>query len=77
MVDICFCGHAGRLADREPIYAGDGEWGLLCPACGHLDRLAWLPEATRGALLDEAARRIGMRAANRSDDGSSRPARAA
>jgi hypothetical protein len=77
MVDICFCGHAGRLADREPIYAGDGEWGLLCPACGRLDRLAWLPEAARGALLTEAARRAGERAASHPDDGKSRPARAA
>jgi hypothetical protein len=40
--EICFCGWVGELEDREPVYAGDGEWGLGCPNCGHLDRLeAW------------------------------------
>ena len=27
--EICFCGWVGELEDREPVYAGDGEWGLL------------------------------------------------
>jgi hypothetical protein len=55
--DVCFCGWRGEMADREPIYAGDGEWGLLCPTCGHLDRLIGWPEAARHWTLSEAARR--------------------
>ena len=55
--DICFCGWRGEMADREPIYAGDGEWGLRCPDCGHLDRLISCPEAARHRTLNEAARR--------------------
>ena len=40
MREVCFCGHAGALADREPIYAGDGEWGVACPAADRPDRAA-------------------------------------
>lgn len=55
--EACFCGRVGELEDREPVYAGDGDWGLRCPACGHLDRLETWPEAARRATLAEAARR--------------------
>jgi hypothetical protein len=68
MRETCFCGWAGLLTDREPIYAGDGEWGLICPACRRLDRLEWLPAEARHALLADAAQR-----AREAD----RPARAA
>ena len=57
MREVCFCGWAGDVADRAPVYAGDGDWGLECPGCGHLDRLAWLPDEARARTMAEAARR--------------------
>ncbi|MDP9375622.1 MAG: hypothetical protein M3Q65_24870, partial [Chloroflexota bacterium] len=54
MREVCFCGWAGDLEDRMPVYAGDGEWGLECPKCRHLDRLHWLPEHIRQRVLDGA-----------------------
>lgn len=53
--EICFCGWVGELEDREPVYAGDGEWGLGWPMCGHLDRLEAWSEAARSWILAEAA----------------------
>jgi len=55
--ESCFCGRIGELEDREPVYAGDGEWGLRCPMCGHLDRLEAWSQAARAWMLAEAARR--------------------
>jgi hypothetical protein len=57
--EVCFCGWEGEMEDREPVYAGDGDWGLACPACGHLDRLDGWPEAARRWTLAEAALRRG------------------
>jgi hypothetical protein len=57
MRETCFCGRTGDIADREPVYLGDGEWGLACLACGHLDRRELFPEATHRLLLDEARER--------------------
>ena len=57
--ESCFCGWAGELEDGEPIYAGDGEWGLRCPMCDHVDRLEAWSTAARAATLAEAARRRG------------------
>lgn len=57
MHEACFCGWTGALAEREPTYLGDGDWGLTCPRCGHLDRLAGWPTAAREALVAEARRR--------------------
>jgi hypothetical protein len=57
MSESCFCGWSGAIVDRMPVYAGDGEWGLACPRCGHLDELAWLPAPARAGMLAEAARR--------------------
>jgi hypothetical protein len=57
MHEVCFCGRTGALAEREPIYLGDGDWGLAGPRCGHLDRLDSWPPATRAALVAEAWRR--------------------
>ena len=57
--ESCFCGWIGDLEDREPVYAGDGEWVLRCPVCGHLDRLEAWSAAARAATLAEAARRRG------------------
>jgi hypothetical protein len=59
--EVCFCGWVGEIADREPVYAGDGDWGLSCPTCGHLDRLEDWSEAGRRRILAEAARRRGSR----------------
>jgi hypothetical protein len=55
--EICFCGWVGEVEDREPVYAGAGEWGLRCPMCGHVDRLEDWSEAARAWTLAEAARR--------------------
>jgi hypothetical protein len=55
--EVCFCGWEGEIEDREPVYAGDGEWGLRCPTCGHLDRLESWPEAARRWTMAEATRR--------------------
>jgi hypothetical protein len=55
--EICFCGWVGEVEDRVPVYVGDGEWGLSCPMCGHLDRLEAWSEAARSWTLAEAARR--------------------
>lgn len=65
MNEVCFCGWAGETADRAPVYAGDGEWGLACPTCGHLDLLDGLPTEARRQLLAEAARRMARQEAAR------------
>jgi hypothetical protein len=57
MREVCFCGWSGDVQDRLPIYLSDGDWGLVCPDCGHIDYLSWLPEAARRATLLEAERR--------------------
>ena len=61
MREVCFCGRQGDVEDREPVYAGDGEWGLACPSCGHLDRLDALRDEARRGMLEEAARRHAAR----------------
>ncbi|HEX5504282.1 MAG TPA: hypothetical protein VFW96_16775 [Thermomicrobiales bacterium] len=61
MRETCFCGRAGEIEDREPVYAGDGEWALACPACGHLDHLRCLTPAARHRTLTEAMRRHATR----------------
>jgi hypothetical protein len=57
MREVCFCGWSGEIADRLPIYRGDGEMGLACPDCGDVDRLDWLPEAARRATFLDAVLR--------------------
>ena len=61
MREACFCGWAGDVEDREPVYAGDGEWGLRCPNCGHADLLHWLPEGAKRGTLEGAQRRWNAR----------------
>ncbi len=63
MREVCFCGRQGEVEDREPVYAGDGEWALACPGCGHLDRLDALRDEARRLTLEEATRRQGERRA--------------
>ena len=58
MREVSFCGRVGEIEDREPVVA-DGGPALRCPseACGHLDRLDWLPEEARRHAFEEAERR--------------------
>jgi hypothetical protein len=57
MHEASFCGRTGLIAERGPTCLGDGDGGLTCPRCGHLDRLEGLPAAARDALVAEARRR--------------------
>ena len=59
MQESCYCGRTGEISDREPVALDDGATGLACPdkACGHIDRLEWLPEDTRRLILIEIERR--------------------
>ena len=61
MREVCFCGWSGDVEDRLPMYLSDGDWGLVCPACGQVDLLLWLPEAARRATLREAVSRQDAR----------------
>ena len=65
--ESCFCGRVGNLEDREPVYAGAGEWALSCPMCGHLDRLEAWSEAARSCTLAEAAWRRESTLESKSD----------
>ena len=58
MREVCFCGRVGEIEDREPVDA-DGGPALRCPseACGHLDRLDWLPRDALWPILKEAFER--------------------
>jgi len=60
MREACFCGWTGKLAERKPAYLGNGDWGLTCPRCGHLDRLELWPIDVREELVAEARRRADL-----------------
>jgi hypothetical protein len=57
--EACYCGRIGEFEDREPILDESGRWALRCSndACGHVDRLEWLPEEAGLLLWGEARRR--------------------
>ena len=59
MRESCYCGRNGEISDRVPVVLDDGTTGLACPseACGHTDRLEWLPEDARRLVFEEAARK--------------------
>jgi hypothetical protein len=57
MREVCFCGRAGELEDRQPILEGEGRWMLICPECGRLDDLTWLSEEAGLLVWGEARRR--------------------
>ena len=57
MREVCFCGWHGALEERDLVYAGDGEWGLECPGCRHLDRVSWLPAHLRDDIFSTAHHR--------------------
>lgn len=63
MREACYCGRTGEIADREPVFGGNGRPALRCPdeACSHLEYLEWLPEAGRNAIFAEAVRRSDQR----------------
>jgi hypothetical protein len=63
MREACFCGRIGEVEDREPVTTATGEPALRCPdkACGHTDRLEWLPEETRRRVVEVAAMRSATR----------------
>ena len=64
MREVCFCGWSGDVVDRLPIYLGERDWGLVCPDCGQIDSLSWLPEAARETtILEGASRRDAIEAA--------------
>ncbi len=53
MKEDCFCGRAGDLEHREPVFDRDGERALRCPGCGHLEYLRWLPNDIRLLVLED------------------------
>jgi hypothetical protein len=57
MREVCYCGRTSELEDRMPVVTGDGARALACPACGHEDRLEWLPEHTRMLVMEGAKRK--------------------
>lgn len=57
MREVCFCGRAGRLEDREPVLDDSCRWALRCPDCGHLDDLRWLSWEASLMVWGEAKRR--------------------
>ena len=59
MQESCYCGRTGEISDREPVVLEGGAVALRCPdeACGHVERLDWLPEDARRLILLEAATR--------------------
>jgi hypothetical protein len=56
VIEVCFCGHSGELADRIPVDDDEG-YGLRCPACGHVDRMRAFPEWFRVELWSAAVAR--------------------
>jgi hypothetical protein len=61
MREICFCGRSGEVEDREPVSLDGGERALVCPDCGHIDRVNWLSGEARTDVLGEAAKRHARR----------------
>lgn len=57
MRESCYCGTTGEIEDRRLVATEESGQALGCPDCGHLDRLAWLPEETRLHFFEEAGRR--------------------
>jgi hypothetical protein len=66
--EACYCGRTNEIEDWKPILVDGGEWALRCPseACGHVDRLEWLPEEA-GLLTWAEARRRRERLPEQSD----------
>jgi hypothetical protein len=62
MREVCYCGRMGEVENRTPVLE-NGKRALLCPneACGHTDRLEWLPDEARSLAFEEAERRRARR----------------
>lgn len=64
MLESCYCGRTGEIVDREFVIDDEGRRALRCPDCGHLDRLVWLPEHTRGRVFEKAKSRVALSGAS-------------
>jgi hypothetical protein len=54
MVESCFCGWTGRLAERAPVIDEQGNRALRCRGCGHVDDLSWLAPQRAVRLWEQA-----------------------
>lgn len=61
MREVCFCGRAGEVEDREPVSLESGEQALECPDCRDIDRVNWLSSGARTEVFEEAAKRYARR----------------
>jgi hypothetical protein len=61
MQEICFCGRAGEVEDREPVALEGGGTALRCPSCGHADPVKWLAGEARAGLFERAGARKARR----------------
>jgi len=55
--EACYCGRAGEVEDREPVWRDGRTEALRCPRCGHLDPLPCLDADARREVFEEAERR--------------------
>jgi hypothetical protein len=67
----------GEVEDKEPVYLGEGMWGLACPGCGRPDDLTWLPDEAAWPTLAEAAYRAEQRRLDRAETPARRVAQVA
>lgn len=61
MQEACYCGRVDEIENREPVRGADGKDALLCPECGSVDYLDWLPDHSRRLVLQEAQQRWFIR----------------
>jgi hypothetical protein len=61
MIEVCFCGWQGEVADRRYLRLDDDHEGLACPNCGHIDTLDYLPDVSRDEMLAVARERSAAR----------------
>lgn len=64
MREICFCGRAGEIEDRELVSLEGGERALRCPECGHTDPVKWTSVEKHAEIFEEAAEREARRSAS-------------
>lgn len=54
VMESCFCGWTGELAERAPVIDERGNHALRCRGCGHVDDLSWLGPAGAARLWEKA-----------------------
>jgi hypothetical protein len=64
MIEVCFCGWQGEVADRRYLRLDGDHEGLACPNCGHVDTLDYLPDASRREMFAIARERSAARSYN-------------